>query len=279
MNVIWHNSRGYWDQALLEDILPLDSVHFMGFDAAPKEGAIVVLPARHCAEQVDYLNAELSKLPWVVLVLTGDEDMVFPIELIQHPRIRVWVQTPHPVRHAGYRALPNGYPTPLREHSEWSGERYYDWSFAGQVTHPTRVACVWALRQMPNGLLHETQGFAQGMEPEAYYDVMRVSRVVPCPSGPCTPDSFRLSEALELGCVPIVDEVPGNRPGYPRGYWDVVMPGHPFPVIEDWAQLPQVMEQVLSNWTEKSTECMAWWQNYKRALANNLMEDVKWLSQ
>ena len=29
--------------------------------------------------------------------------------------------------------------------------------------------------------------------------------MIPCPSGPATPDSFRLWEALEAGCVPIAD--------------------------------------------------------------------------
>jgi hypothetical protein len=62
------------------------------------------------------------------------------------------------------------------------------------------------------GTFIPTKGFTQGDPHDLYYRQMADAKVAPAPSGPETPDSFRLFEALESGCVPIADtRVPKNN--------------------------------------------------------------------
>jgi hypothetical protein len=275
-NVTWALCRGIWDQNIVEAILPSDAIHLM--DVFPPEGGVVIIPAGHCLDKIDWLNQQLAGMKWVLAIMTSDEESSFPTYNLKHPRMRVWVQHAHPVRHIGLQTLPNGYPAPLLDHrGGLSRDRSHNWMFAGQVTHPTRQACVEAARKRTDGFLHETDGFARGIDHTAYYAAMKNSKVVLCPSGPCTPDSFRVYEALELGCVPIVDRTPGNRPNFPPNYWEVVLPGHPFPVIDNWANLDSVVDPILADWERKAKECSEWWKNFKLSLSNKLIEDIAWL--
>jgi hypothetical protein len=128
---------------------------------------------------------------------------------------------------------------------------------------------------MPNGLLHETPGFWQGLERSEYYIKMSQAKIIPCPSGPVTPDTIRLSEALEAGCLPIADGT-CPRPGYPaNGYWQYVLGCNPpFPIIYDWTTLPEVMRRELEQWPRNRDTAVAWWREYKRSMHAWIPEDL-----
>jgi len=147
----------------------------------------------------------------------------------------------------------------------------------GQVTHIRRIQCVEQLRKMPNGYLLENKGFWQGLERSEYYRVLASAKIIPCPSGPTTPDSFRMAEALEAGCLPIVDATCPVR-GYPEGFWRNIF-GYdpPFPIIEDWRDLPRVMEISLQGWPDNRNRAYEWWKGYKGRMKQWLAEDLNTL--
>ena len=102
-----------------------------------------------------------------------------------------------------------------------------------------REECVSQLRHLQNGRLLETQQFYSGMEHKEYFVTLGQAKVIPCPSGPVCSDTFRLAEALEAGCIPIIDERPGWKDNHPRGFWNMVFPqGFPFPLLQNWNELP-----------------------------------------
>lgn len=291
-------ARGTWDTGLLERIVdrrawrPVDAIDFrsvVGFQELPADadGAVVIIGAQHhhLPQEVERLNADLARLRWVVLMLAGDECSLFPIrQLAPHPAMRLWIMTPRRHLHGdvpkhstfigeGYR---EDTPTLLAASAAEAAERPLDWFFAGQVTHQRRQDLVAALRALEGrykGDLVETPGFLQGLPREEYLRRIASAKVVPCPAGPGTPDSFRLYEALEAGCLPLADAV--TPEGWP-GYWLFVYGDNlPFPVVEDWADLPAIMDEALAGWPANANRASAWWQAEKRRLAYRLDDDVR----
>lgn len=283
--VVWHDrpapgkniGRGYWDQGLLErffaGLLWRTGLRFEHRNDFPAGGAVVVIPARFHAADVDIINAELARLDWCVVILSSDEEALFPHDAIRHPNCRVWTATPHPDRFSGDRVLGHYLPpqaTDLIAGCEHD-ERPLDWFWSGQANHTRREDLWKALRRLPGGEAHRTPGFTQGMPPADFYGRLCAAKVAPAPAGPATPDSFRLWEALEAGCVPIADACSARVPN--GGYW-VLFGDVPFPTVDDWRELPDVLASALADWSMLSVECSAWWQQHKRSLAKRLTADI-----
>jgi hypothetical protein len=192
--------------------------------------------------------------------------------------VAVWVQTPHPQLHPdadGY--LPVGYPPNTREITrEFAGqERLLDWAFAGQVTHIRRRQLHEQLVTHPEGgFLLATDLFASGLPQHVYLADMTAAKVAPCPGGPQTPDTFRLWEALQAGCVPLVDTQAGERDL--TGYWDLLWGHHtpPFPLVNDWETFPQVLTDQIHAWPAPASQAGAWWLHFQRASCLSLRRQL-----
>lgn len=238
-------------------------------------GAVVVVHGESCMDAVARLQIEIQQLEWVVLAYLGDECQQFPIERITHPNMKLWVQDADPKRAPLIdRYLPGGY-APGCAHRDVP--RDLDWFFAGQITHPHRQACVDALARIPGGGFSvQTKGYTQGISAEEYYRCLSRAKFIPCPSGPVSPDSTRVWESLECGAVPIVDF---SSPQGRGGFWDLQAPNAPFPVIEDWATLPELINANLAGWEQLSAKVQDWWTDYKANYCSWLQEDISELSQ
>ena len=298
VDVVWEPftegcARGFWDMAIIERLLSglmwrppawPGFTHHDSLTAAPEGcGAVVVVPARHHVNDVDQLNDMLAPLPWVLLILTGDEEHAFPVEHVQHPNMRVWVQTPDPSRTypPGTRFLVNG-PTPAVYLPEnippMLAPRPLDVAFAGQVTHSRRVECVAAIKAIQDSgrpvELVTSDRFAGGVNQAEYLKMLASAKVAPCPSGPQTPDTFRFYEALQMGCLPIID---GVTPRGPSRYWDI-LGTHPFLVIrDDWGCLPSSAEITgvwPVGWPQGANCAGAWWLAFQRRMARDLLLDL-----
>lgn len=294
VDVIWKSyhepeaiARGYWDQGLLEDLLSGSGFkHLTDFHPYRTAGSIVVINGRMHAGDVRKINDDIAKLPWVLLIITGDEESLFPWTEIHHPRMRLWVQLPRLHQHNDVAfKLPNGYRPNTRASLDEIGyqQRTRDYFFAGQVNHPRRQECVDAIKSLPPGMATgtavSTEGF--GREKIAYRDYLKLmaqTKIVLCPSGIETPDTFRLYEALEAGCLPIVDAHSTRNPV--PGFWTYLFgEDPPFPVIDHWSNLPRLLPQILKEYPQNASRAFAWWQRKKRDMRFKLTDTVKELSQ
>lgn len=266
--------RGYYDHAFLEEMFK-DYEHHLDFKGMER-GGIVVVPARVHVMDTTQLNKDLSDMDWCLVILTGDEEGSFPWRELAHKRMKVWVMHPRIGMHDEAFKLPNGYRPTTRPLLKEMGfqERTQDWFFAGQINHARREECVTALREMTGGTLIETDGFAKEVMPYPEYIAnLAKTKIAPCPSGIETPDSFRLYEALEAGCLPIVDSHATNTPE--RGYWTYLFSGEvPFPIVEDWSVLPQLIPELLKDYPHNANKAFAWWMQEKRKIRNRLQEDL-----
>lgn len=296
INVYWvsyHDdilARGYWDNGLLEDTFKrVDCIHHEVKNkqfTKVKEGGVFIINGRTHIEDTDKINADINKLPWVLFIVTGDEEASFPWREIKHPIMRVWVMLPRMTEHNDtHFKLPNGYRPTTKELLKEIGqqERDLDWSFVGQVNHERRQQCFDVLEQFrslyPKAYLHGTDGF--GKEDVAYPEYLKImarSKIVLCPSGIESPDNFRLYEALEAGCLPVVDAFSTNFKT--PGFWRYLFGGDvPFPIVDYWDAFPDMIPGLLADYPANANRCFAWWQGYKRKLKWQLIDDVTELSR
>jgi hypothetical protein len=272
MTVIWYNARGYWDHTILNLFFDADTKYVDSFDKLEDDGAVVVLCARWAKDEIDEINRRLSRLKWAVVFWTGNEDMLFVPGALKHPNMRIWVQMPVPGLDPEYRRLPNG-PTPGLPIG--IPPKTLDWAFLGQVTHQRRRDCHDALSGLPNGFLYGSNGFTQGLPHAEYLQKLAEAKIAPCPSGPMNPDSFRVYEALELGCVPIVDSrTVSDR--FPMGYWETLFGNDfPLPQITDWSTIGDVIAQQLALWPENQIKCFGWWVGAKAKMQKIFRADLE----
>lgn len=271
--VVWYGGlRGSWCQVMVEEVLLRECTHYMGIELLPKEetGAIVVIKA-DAVKDMDKFNLEMDRLDWMILIVTSNEEGTFQCDLVRHPRRRIWLQTPHKHQEADFY-LPWGFTNNTRPmlRAAKSIEKNLDWSFAGQITHFRREELVRAVESEPERygerwVLRASNGFTLGLSQGEYYELMVRSRVVPCPSGPCTVDTFRVCEALEAGAVPVVDwRTPLD--GDP-GYWRKIFgSGHLLWGIWDWGDFGTILRAELDDWPHTANRVFSWWQNYLRGL-------------
>jgi hypothetical protein len=152
-------SRGFWDQAMLEALFshelwrPVGAHDFKHLDSLDGlDGAVIVLPARSQVDYVDQLNVDIARLEWLVLILTGDEEAIFPFEKLNHNNAKLWVMSPRKNREypEGTRFIGTGFPPQARpllaKYKQQALDRELDYFFAGQVTHERRIALVTAVK-------------------------------------------------------------------------------------------------------------------------------------
>lgn len=274
MNVVWLScrkdtpGRGYWDQTLLEQIL-VNCNHYT--EVSPDlDGAVVIIPGAYQGQYIDQINQELAKLQWCLVIITSDEENNFPIDSLKHDNMVIFADYPNDKYKNVARWLPIG---PARQSTHKIQEKTLNWSFAGQITHPGREAYAEQLRlrkrEKKDGELVETKGFAQGLDKSNYHLLLGKSKVVPAPAGPCSPDSFRLYEAIEAGAVPIPPE---------REFWLKIFSTVPFPTIDEYEQLNGYIDDAVSQYPMLNNEVQVWWLNERRKIKYDIFSTVEKLS-
>lgn len=288
--VYWLAPGDQWDQTMLRDLLdgklwrPAGYPTFEHHVAADVEGldldgsgGVLVIPGRYYDDATDvrWLQEALDAWDWALVFITSDEERVFPFERLHGDRRVVWVQTPQEADTGAQRVFGHGYTPGTREQAQ--RDKTLPWFFAGQITHERRQELAEALETLPEheALFHPSPGFTQGFDHPTYLNMMAMAKITPCPSGPETVDSFRFWESLELGCVPLADDVTPKEST--PNYWDDLgeIVGVPMPIshVAYWADAgDQLIQPELDDWPNNVNRIGAWYMAYKRALA----EAVQW---
>jgi len=281
-------ARGYWDQGMLEDLFanelwqPAGHHVFEHIEGAmpPDGGSVVVIPARQNAKYIKEINKILQSIEWALVILTGDEEGEFPVEQLDHPNMRIWLMTPQKDRDYSNvrRFIGTMYPPGLRQHLRSNPpDKSTPVFFSGQDTHSRRHEAIAAFQNYKGADVTGTPGFIQGLDQKNYWDRLAGAKIAPAPGGPVSPDSFRLFEALETGCVPIVDVASGKE-HFPE-FWEMIFgKNRPLLEITDWHRAGTIANKAIQNWPAEANKVFNWWQHYKRDLSYGLRDDVNSLS-
>jgi len=148
-------------------------------------------------------------------------------------------------------------------------DKKYIWCFAGQLkSHRKRM--IRELTSLQPHFTHITQQWADpnALTPDDMRNIYKQTIFVPCPFGNRNPDSYRIMEALEYGCIPVVLTFLGED------YFKYVFGDHPFIVARSWAQAREEIANLcadpshLRHYYDKSCN---WYQKFK----SELSEDVR----
>lgn len=158
---------------------------------------------------------------------------------------------------------------PDRNQLKKAAERKFTWSFAGQVTKSTRGEMYQSMTTIPNYHVHTIFGFntSDSLSTQSYRDLLLDSVFAPCPRGFYNLDSFRVCEALECGCIPIVEKFPLD---YFAGLFDG---NYPFPAVNAWSEAPVLINELMADpdrLEKLRIECHEWWIAYKNNLKRRI---------
>jgi hypothetical protein len=262
-----------WDYGLLKEIFDKYHIEQIRVNSLPQaDRAFVVIPGPQNLGHEEDVNNELQKINRVVLFFTGDEEVRFDLTKINHPNIEIWLQTPHK-EHAKYNKLPLGVPQHLKKYVPEYANKEHDIYFGGQITHSRRKQLADAMLDIPDALFKPTEGFAQGDHPIDYYRILASAKIAPSPSGAVVIESFRFYEALEMLCLPVVDEL--DPKGNSMNYYDFVFEGTtPVKTVKDWHLLKDMIPDLLNDYPNNMHRSVAWWIKQKRDLGIKIMRQI-----
>jgi hypothetical protein len=156
-----------------------------------------------------------------------------------------------------------------------AAERRYLWSFVGDPKKATRPAMLEALADTGDNFVHLISGFnaADALPTLRYRQIMDESVFVPCPAGWQNLDNFRAWEALEAGCIPIVE----RRAGF--DYFASLCGGqYPFPSIVEWREATALVSRDRRELEALRQRCSDWWQEHKASLRARIGAAIAGLS-
>ena len=141
-----------------------------------------------------------------------------------------------------------------------SGKRKYKWAFLGTPHKSSRHDLLFQLSDIKPSFFHKTKKFN-----DKIIDVNEMSKIlastefIPCPNGFVHPETYRIYEALECGCIPVVENA--------YKYYDRLFPNNPFLKVDIWIEAKEIIKKWRDDQIQKKRdECKMWWNGYKKQL-------------
>ena len=277
VNVVWldvnlHQWEHDWLSYLLEDTFAqfLITNEFYGL---PVNKPTVVV-ANHAINYREYLDTLRQNNKKYAVVLLSDENVCEKMEYVHDPNC-VFVArnyfNPLYLKHPKVFTFGLGYKNNFRtkEKSPLYSERRYIWSFAGSFHDDFRKDAVETFKKLNPHKIHSVSGFnaKDGLETHKYVSMLEQSKFALCPRGQVNNDCFRIYEALEAGCIPVVLASAEHLQVKPS-YWHAVFYGDstmPFVVADSWAEALEKVQDIEKNkkGDEVQRNCQEFWARWK----------------
>lgn len=148
------------------------------------------------------------------------------------------------IKNINVTTLPLGFTTGYMNnegHVNLSDKRDISTVFIGQ-TKSDRQTLIDSISDIENSFIHLTKawGCSTSLSFDKVIDIYKRTRFVPCPMGNISPETLRLFEALEWGCVPVTKIYRG------LDYYKYIFGDHPLPLINEWSEMKYLIEKLNS---------------------------------
>jgi hypothetical protein len=150
--------------------------------------------------------------------------------------------------------------------------RKYIWSFCGETKKSQRNIILKSIEIFKPNLIHSISHWNSNdsLHCDDYRILLENTFIVPCLIGNCSIDTFRLYEALECGCIPIVLKHNVNF-DKTENYYEILFGKHIIPTINNFSELKNKIQQLLDEGLEhKRLEICNWYNSYKKELKYNI---------
>ena len=153
------------------------------------------------------------------------------------------------------KCIPIGYKSGVVSRSVQ--KRKYKWAFIGTPHKSSRHDLLYQFSHIKEFYSYKTQKFnLKPISVEEMSKILSSTEFIPCPNGFVHPETYRLYEALECECIPIVENA--------YRYYDRLFPDNPFVKIDKWRDaVPMVQNWNVEQIDKKRQECVKWWNKYK----------------
>ena len=164
------------------------------------------------------------------------------------------------------KCIPIGYKSGVLYKNK--GNRKYKWAFTGTPHKTSRHDLLFQFNNIEPFFCHKTEKFNQkNISVDEMNDVLSSTEFIPCPYGFFHPETYRLYEALECGCIPIVESA--------YEYYERLFPNNPFITIDKWEDAKSTVQ----GWDKdqikkKSEECSAWWNKQKNYMQDFIKDKI-----
>lgn len=200
------------------------------------------------------------------LIHLGDESGIYDLSLLYNKFNFVWriFCSNRYFNNNKVRCLPIGYKSGT-VFKKVAGERKYKWTFIGTPHKSSRHDLLFQLSDIEPSFSYKTKKFNEKIiEVDEMSSILSSTEFIPSPNGFVHPETYRVYEALECGCIPIVENA--------YKYYDRLLPKNPFIKVDKWMEA----KHVIIEWKniqikQKRAECKIWWNQYK----NQLQEFIK----
>ena len=201
----------------------------------------------------------------IYLIHLGDETSFFDLNKVYENCNYVWRTfcSKKYFENNHVECIPIGYKSGVLNKKKTT--RQYKWSFIGTPHKSSRHDLLFQFSEIKPFFCHKTEEFDKEIiSVEKMNEVLSLTEFVPCPNGFVHPETYRLYEALECDCIPIVEST--------YHYYDRLFPNNPFIKVNKWIDAKSIIE----NWDNdkikrKKKECITWWNEYK----SNVQESIK----
>lgn len=283
--LVWQVDRSkFWEEDWLHDIL--QGVELVTVEDGNYEifidNSIVVFSSYHNTEGCIEYFEEMNKRGYTFGIINlSDERELGPSSFYRYAAFvfRNYWRSDF-IEERNVVTFPLGYGPGFWEEGQKEAasacHRNYVWSFSGMIRdRPTREVMIHNMKKVPRYFFHETFDWGRAdkksLTVSECRELMLDTIFVPCPGGWANMDSFRVYEALECGCIPIVEN-------FPSEYFRSFFPDHPFITINSWKEAVDIVKTYLSDTDaleKKRIECYVWWTEYKKNLNQNLVSIIK----
>ena len=215
-----------------------------------------------------YLKLKLicSKL---FLIHLGDETGAFDLTKIYNNFSFVWRSfcSNRFFNNKKVNCLPIGYKSGVCLKKQ-ENVRKYKWAFIGTPHKSSRHDILFQFSSIKPSFCHKTNKFNEKIiDTNRMSEILSSTEFLPCPNGFFHPETYRLYEALECECIPIVENA--------FRYYDRLFPNNPFIKVDKWIEAKSMIKE----WDreqikKKREECKSWWKQYKSKLQEDIFNKI-----